>query len=447
MKSKAVAVIAAVAFVLAGCSSSKKASTSGGATTTTASSGGGAYKVDTSKCPSEANDKISGTVKIGTTMALSGGAAAAAFAPVAAGLKAFVQFANANNVIPGIKLDLSIEDDQYNANLTTAAVEKLLDQKGVHVLTGMIGTPNGLAVRDTLNRDCVPQLLVNSGSPLFGQAKKDPWTFGALVPYNTETAVYVEDIKQTFPSGGKAAIFYANSEFGQAYKDTFTKLAPSAKVTIVDQQTIESTDSNPPKSQVTSIASKKPDMILAAPLGAQCISFLKEIANAKATTTGWNPRLYITATCASTLLLSLAGSAADGLYTVLSGKNPSDPKYASDPAVVEFKAGMTASGFPATGDYPTAAAGWEVGVVTAEILKEAAASPDGLTRASIINASRNLSFHPPLALDGVTLRMNGTTDPYLVESMQVVQYKAATKTYTDVGSLHTEFEGKTEQPA
>jgi len=69
---RAVALVAALAFVLAGCSSSKKNSTTGGATTTAASGGtSGAYKVDTSKCPAEANTKITGTVKIGSTMALS----------------------------------------------------------------------------------------------------------------------------------------------------------------------------------------------------------------------------------------------------------------------------------------------------------------------------------------------------------------------------------------
>jgi branched-chain amino acid transport system substrate-binding protein len=443
-------MVAAIAFVFAACSSSKKTSSATGGTNTTAASGGtsGAWKVDTSKCPAEVNTKITGTVKVGTTMALSGGAAAGAFAPVAAGFKAFVQHANDTNLIPGVKLELVVEDDQYNANLTTAATERLLDQKAVNLIAGQIGTPNGLAVRDTLNRDCIPQLLGNSGSPAYGQAKKYPWTTGALIPYNTETAVYLEDIKGQFPNGAKTALFYTNNDFGQVYKDTLTKLAPSAKLEIVDQQTIEATESNPPKSQVTSIAAKRPDVIIAAPLGTQCPAFLKELANAKATTSGWKPRVYITSTCASTLLLALSGTAAEGVVTVVAGKDPSDPKNAADPAVKEFKAAMAATGFSPTGDFPTASAGWAVGVVLAEILKQAAASSDGLTRASIINAQRNMSgFHPPLARDGLNITTKGTEDPYLVESMQVVQYSATTKTYTDIGPLHTEFEGKTEQPA
>ena len=40
------------------------------------------------------------------------------------------------------------------------------------------------------------------------------------------------------------------------------------------------------------------------------------------------------------------------------------------------------------------AAGWVVGEVTVEILRQAAESPEGLTQASIINAARNLDFMP-----------------------------------------------------
>jgi ABC-type branched-subunit amino acid transport system substrate-binding protein len=441
-------LLAAVAITAAACSSDNKNASTG----TGASSGaggtaqGGPWKVDTSNCPSEVNNKITGTVKIGTTMPLSGGPAAAAFAPVADGLKAYIKYANQNNIVPGYQLSLSIEDDQYNATLTTPAVEKLRDQTGVNLFAGMIGTPNNLAVRDSLNSDCIPQLLANSGDPHWGQVKQFPWTTGALVPYNTETAIYVDDIKKNFPNGAKVAVFNVNNDFGDIYRDTLGKLAAGAKIDVVDKQTIEATDSSPPTSQVTSIASHKPDVIVAAPLGAQCPTFLKEVANAKAANPGWSPKIYMTSTCASTLLLGLAGSAADGIFTVVSGKDVSDPKNANDPQVQTFKKAMTDYGFKPDGDYPTAAAGWAVGELTSQILKQAAASPDGVTRATIIDAARNFNYHPTLARDGVQFMMNGEKDPYLNEQQQIVQFNASSKTYTDVGPLNKSFEGKTEVP-
>jgi ABC-type branched-subunit amino acid transport system substrate-binding protein len=88
---------------------------------------GDAFAADTSICPDGVEDPIEGTIKIGATMPLSGGVAATAFAPVAAGMEAYIEYANENNLVDGYTLELVIEDDQYNATLTTPAVEKLLD--------------------------------------------------------------------------------------------------------------------------------------------------------------------------------------------------------------------------------------------------------------------------------------------------------------------------------
>ena len=63
-----------------------------------------------------------------------------------------------------------------------------------------------------------------------------------------------------------------------------------------------------------------------------------------------------------------------------------------------------------------------------------------------MTAARNLDHHFLLAREGVNFTTSGADDPYGLESMQVVQYDADSKTYTDVGDLVTKFEGMTEQP-
>jgi ABC-type branched-subunit amino acid transport system substrate-binding protein len=406
----------------------------------------GAFAIDTSECPDGVSDPIEGTVSIGTTLPLSGGAAAAAFAPVAEGMEAYVQYANENELLPGFEIELAIEDDQFNSNLTTPAVESLLDNTGVHLFSGMIGTANNQAVRDLLNEECYPQLFANSGSPIFGDVENYPWTTGILAPYNTETAIYVADMQAQFPDGATAGLFHVNSEFGDAYAAAFEELGPEAGIEIVETQTIENADSNPPTSQVNAIAAQQPDVILAVPLGAQCPTFLSEVANAKAANPGWEPRVYITATCASTLLLSIAGANADGIITITNAKDPMDPANAEDPDVVEYRAAMEAAGFPADGDFATAGAGWTAMELTVEVLQRAAESPDGLTRESIINAARSQDYEFLLARDGVAFTMSGADDAYGSEILQVVQYDADTSTYTDLGEIQTQFEGQTELP-
>jgi ABC-type branched-subunit amino acid transport system substrate-binding protein len=404
----------------------------------------GAFAVDTADCPAEATEPIEGTISIGTTLPLSGGAAAAAFAPVAAGIQGYIDFANAEGLVPGYTLEIAIEDDQFNPSLTTPAVERLIDEVGVNLFTAQIGTANNLAVRDLLNEECYPQLFTNTGAPVWGDVENYPWTIGALAPYNTETAIYVEDMTREFPDGATAAVFHVNSEFGLSYANAFEELVGDAGIEVQTTQTVENADNNPPASQIAAIASGRPDVILAVPLGAQCPAFLSELANAKAANAGWEPRVYITNTCASTLLLSIAGANADGIITSTAVKDANDPANESDPAVAEYRAALDATGLDFGGDYATAYAGWVLGELTVDVLQRAAESADGLTRASILNAARVTEYVPSLARDGVVFTLNGAEDPYMVESLQVVEYDADTTSYTDVGELVTTFEGQTE---
>ena len=397
------------------------------------------WAVNTDDCvdPDAANAPIEGTIKIGSAMPLSGGPAATAFAPVKDGFEAYIQWANENKILGDITIEAQIEDDQYNKDLTPGAVEKLLDA-GANVFAGIIGSPNNAAVRDLLNEECYPQLNALTGSPAWGDAENYPWTTGILIPYTVEAKAYAALIADQFPAGAKVALFYVNNEFGQVYAEAFKEIAPEFNIELVDEQTIEATDAAPPTAQVNSIASNAPDAILAVPLGAGCATFLGEVANAKAANAGWNPSMFLTATCASSLILGLAGPAANGLYTANNLVDVLDPEVAAQPAVAEYIAFMEGLG---NGDIiTTAAAGWHTAEVTVLTLKAALESEAGLTRASIINAARAFNQATTFTRPGITLKMNGVEDQFLAESLQVVQYDAETKLFTDIGDLITDFE-------
>lgn len=57
-----------------------------------------------------------------------------------------------------------------------------------------------------------------------------------------------------------------------------------------------------------------------------------------------------------------------------------------------------------------------------------------------------MNYQPTLGRQGATFQMNGEKDAFGNEKAQVVQYSAATKTYTDIGPLNTNYEGKTQVP-
>jgi ABC-type branched-subunit amino acid transport system substrate-binding protein len=409
------------------------------APTTTAEPSGWTVSTDDCADPDAVNAKIEGTIKIGSVMPLSNSPAAAAFAPVKAGLQAYIDYANQNQLVPGYQLELDVQDDQYNKDLTPGAVSGLIDG-GVNLFTGIIGTPNNLAVRDTLNEECIPQLNNLTGAKEWGDdVDSYPWTTGGLIPYFVESQAYLNAIKAAYPDGAKVALFTVASDFGDQYLQAFKDGADAAGIEIVSEQTIDPTDTNPPDSQVGAIAGEKPDVIMAVPLGAQCGQFTKSVKAAEAQNADWTPDIYLTNTCASALILSLAGDSANGIYTSASAGILDVGNQAvidANPAAKVYADFMTAGGY---GDYTTAAAGWVIGEATVATLVQASGSADGLTRATIIDAARNFDFTPTLVRQGVTYTMNGTDDTYLVTDVQVIQYDATAKTFTDVGSLLTDL--------
>jgi branched-chain amino acid transport system substrate-binding protein len=394
------------------------------------------WTVDTSLCsdPARAEQPIEGKVTIGAAIPLSGGPGAA-FGPVKDGFQLFIDYASAQGLLPGYTLSVDIRDDQYDAIQTPGVVEGLIDD-GVDIFSGIIGTPNNLAVRNTLNEECIPQLLNLTGSPEWGKAAEFPWTTGSLIPYDIEASIYATTLNELKP-GATVALYSVNSEFGAAYVTTFKQLADELGFVIVDEQTIESADSSPPVTQVGSIAGKKPDAIIAVPLGAQCPAFLNELANAKAQTAGWAPLVFQTNTCASKLFFSLAGAAGEGVYTSNHLVDSNDPKNAAHPGVKTFLDAYAAAGL--AGDPGVTSAGWNVGEVTVQILNEAL-DTGTLSRKSIIEAARNLTFAPTLVRDGVQYKMNGVDDPFSFQTLQVLQWSVATQVFTEIGDPITEFE-------
>ena len=433
-------VFAAGALLFAACSDSDTGgsdTTASESTETTAPAG--AWTVNTDDCadPMAATAPIEGSLKIGTVVPLSGGTAALAFAPVAEGMKAYIDYANENNLVPGVTLSLEVGDDQYNKDNTPTAVNTLLDA-GVQAFAGIVGTDGNLAVRDTLNEECVPQIQSLSGSPYFKDAENYPWTTPELAPYDVESKVYAKQLAELFPEGAKVGLYHVNTEFGLAYADTMKEVAAEYGIEIVDEQTIEPTETAPPTAQLNALAAAAVDAIVAVPLGSQCPTFMKEVANAKAANAGWDPKVFITNTCASPLILGVAGPAADGLYTSNFLQDIGDPAKATVPNIKAYLDYMTARGqFDIA---TTAAAGWTTMELTVEIIAKAAASEAGLTRASIIEAARSVNYTPMLARDGVVMKTNGTSDQATAESLTVIQYNATSKTFADVGSLISDFE-------
>jgi len=454
MRRKSVGLVALVAcssLLAVACGSDEESTattaasteTTGGSTDTTETTEASSdvWAVNTDDCidPEAADALIEGTIKVGGVMPLTGETMAdEAFSPVVQGWQAYFDYANENGLLGDITIEYKIEDDQYNKDLTPNAVSSLIDD-GTQVFSGILGSPNNLAVRDTLNEECIPQLGALTGLPAWGDDVADyPWTTGQLVDYRTESRVYMQAIQEEFPDGANVALFYVNSDFGQSFADTVKEEGAEFGITVVEEQTIDPTDTAPPASQLTTIAAVKPDALIAVPLGTGCIGYLTTLAEKKAQDPSWTPLNYVTNTCATALILTLAGAGADGMLTSNNLIDVLDPANADVEGVKTYLEYAEKMGFLDVAS--TASAGWNTAETTVAIIKQALESSDGLTRASIINAARNFTYTPSLGRPGVVFKMNGVADSFLSQSLQVLRYNAGTTLFEPVGDVITAFE-------
>ena len=128
----------------------------------------GKCRPTTAPIPTPPTHRSRGPILLGSSLPLSGGPAASAYAPFADGMNAYVAYANENELVPGHEIQLQIGDDQFNPALTPNVVNGLLDS-GVVAMTGIIGSGPNLAVADLLNEECVPQMFGQSGPPRVGR--------------------------------------------------------------------------------------------------------------------------------------------------------------------------------------------------------------------------------------------------------------------------------------
>ena len=217
-----VAAVATLALAAAACGSGRSNNNANGSATTTPGGTGPAQLVNGTNCPSSPTTGVSGnTIKLGTSLPLSG--IYSAFDAILKGETAYFDYVNKEQggvEVAGKKyqIQLTSKDDAYDPAKTVANVRSLIEDTKVFSLFNVVGTKNNINVRDYTAQQCVPDLLVASGAPQWGNHQY-PWLLGTfLVPYPLEMKAFVDYLKQTKPNA-TIALLRANDDFGQAYAD------------------------------------------------------------------------------------------------------------------------------------------------------------------------------------------------------------------------------------
>ncbi len=390
---------------------------SGGSDGTTASGEeAGPLTIDTSNCTTSPTEVApDGEVTFGTSVPQSG--LFAAFSKIAEGYNAYFDYLNSEEGgVDGREVTVEVTDDGYESGQTVSNVQQLIQQDQVFGIFNVVGTPNNLAIRDTLNQDCVPQLYAATGAALWGNPDEYPFTIGSLPTYATEMGVFVDYLEAENPDA-KVAILFQNDDFGAEYVDSFSALTEGTDITVVTEESYEPSDSDV-DSQITSIANSGADTVVLAATALKCPQAL----DALQAQSGFDPEtVWLSQTCTSSTVIGLASpGAADGVLSAIYLKDPADPQWDDDPAMVEFQEQGQAHGLSAEQvEDGVVGIGWTFGQLLAETIRN---TPE-LTRENIMQSAYSLDgVEVGLLLPGVSFTTNGAEDPFPIETLQIGQY-------------------------
>ena len=329
------------------------------------------------------------------------------------------------------KIDLRVYDDGYDPARTLANCRQFVERDNGFAMVMILGTPTGLACKEYMEDAEVPSVLHHSSSQAFSGSRKDlPWQTGFPLSYVAEGAIVIEAIKEKLPDADIAMLRYGG-DAGQEYHDGVKKAIAGSPMKLVADSVYTDSDTSV-SSHMATLLSKRPDALLQFTSGApvsQAIGAVHE--------SGQQILDFLVSTSATVSQVEPAGAeAANGTRSVQWAKDPSDPAYAKDQAVLDFQELVTEYG---TGKDLDKNLGAMVGYIGAEIFIEALGKSEP-TRASLMDALHSMKeLSVPGLLPGVSIT-TGPEDPFLIESGRIAVYDGTSWVIED--RLYS-YEGRT----
>lgn len=350
-------------------------------------------------------------VKIGNTMPYSG--PASSFSAAGKVIGAYFQMVNEAGGVNKRKLIWLSYDDQYSPPMTVEQTRKLVEKDQVLAIMGSLGTATSSAVYRYLNQKKVPQLFLLTGAPKFSDPKAYPYTTPFTPSFEYEGRVFANKIKASNPNA-KVAVLYQNDDMGKAYLDGLKAGLGGGQ--IVAEASYESSDPTV-DSQIVKLKSSGADVFVSFSMpraAAQAIKKVKDV--------GWNvAQQYVASSSAyvKTVMEPAGADASKGVMSTIYFKDASDPRWASDPATLEFKAFMKK--YLPSEDVSNSQA--VLGYTMAQIMVHVVtAAGDELTRENILKQATNIkSLALPMLLPGIS--MQTTPSNYqLFDAFQLIQF-------------------------
>jgi len=416
------------------------------------------YTIDLSKCPSgwsNTEGLVNGEIKIGHTTALSG--TLAVYGQIANGWQIYLGDVNAAG---GIKdsagkswtFKLIFKDDGYDATRTIPLVDELIDAEKVFMMT-TLGSPNTMKTYDKLNQRCIPQPLVMTGHPAWGDPVSHPWTTGEQMAYNTEAVLWGAFLEKNAAElkkvDGKITVagLVMNNDFGKAYDAGFKAWLAQSPIKADIEYVTEVIEPSAPTitDPMTTLASKNPEVFLAEVAGAACTQAVIEAAQ-----NGLKEKakyLFQPSVCKANSFVGKDkvggdGKASDAWWVVGGGTKALESQaFDNDIWATTARKRLEQAGidWKTNPTYMTGSARW--GWTVEQVFRIAADLDGGLTRVNLMVALRNLDMTAPFLLEGAKFNLAGNKDAYLTEASEFGRYDYTKQSFVQQGEL-IELSGK-----
>ena len=395
------------------------------------------FEADLNNCPadwSNTSGLLDDEIRVGQTTVSSGNLAA--YGNISWGWENYWNWINDElGGIGGRELKMIIKDDGYVAAQTIEFVDELIESENIFALHGL-GSPNGLAVYDKINSECVPHLFYASGHPAWGDPVNHPWTTSHQMSYLTEAVLWGTWIKSNLADQlpVKVAGLVMDNDFGLAYEKGFEYYAENNPDVVSEYLPVRHDPAAPTlTNEVTTIAAFDPDVFISMTAGNPCLLAIQEVE-----ASGLLERLsaaFTPSVCkAIAAYMAPAGMAADSWWVVGGGvKDSTDPQYTDEPFIAFLNDTLKAGGLDPS--ISLLATGYFFAYPWTETLRVANELPGGMSRTNVMLAARSIDIYHPLMMDGVAYELDGAKDAFAIEGSDFSKFDATGQTWNIIGDI------------
>jgi len=352
-------------------------------------------------------------IKIGNTGPYSGPASSYGTIPKA--MAAYYRMVNDQGGVNGRKINFISYDDAYSPPKTVEQVRKLVEQDGVLLIAGPLGTPTNSAIWHYMNQKKVPQLFVSTGATKWNDPQHFPWTIGWQPNYQIEGHVYASYVMEQRP-GGKIGVLYQNDDFGKDYlKGLKDGLGDKAKSMVVVEAAYETTDPTI-DSQIIGMKAAGVDVFVNTGIPKFAAQAIRKAAEIQ-----WKP-LHILSSVGASVGATLKPAGLENAKDIVSDfyiKDPTDPQWKDDAGYQQWIAFMDK--YYPEGDKTDGGNvyGPSNAATVVQVLKQCG---DDLSRENVMRQAANLhDLTVPMLLPGITINTSAT-DFAPVKQVQMARF-------------------------